>query len=124
MSKYFKRGDILIIIIVLISAFLLYLPAFIPKNGRIAEITADGSVVNRINLSEVKESYIVNIQGSEILVEPGRIGYLRSDCPGGDCIRFGMLERPGSFAACIPNHTMIRILVNPGQGQGPDALTY
>ena len=68
MSKYFKRGDILIIIIVLISAFLLYLPAFIPKNGRIAEITADGSVVNRINLSEVKESIVFARDGKLMAV--------------------------------------------------------
>lgn len=124
MKDYLKRGDLLIILSVLILSGLLYLPVFFQKEGRTAEILADGQVVESIDLLKVTEPYIITVQGSEILVEPGRIGYLRSDCPNGDCVRFGMLERPGSMAACVPNHTMIRVRSDLSGTDVPDAITY
>lgn len=124
MKDYLKRGDILIILTVLIFAGLLYLPLILQKGGRTAEILVNGECVERIDLLKVSEAYTVKVTGSEILVEPGRIGYFRSDCPNGDCVRFGMLERPGSTAACVPNRTMIRILSGGGQESDPDAVTY
>ena len=124
MKKYIKRGDLWIIIAVLLVSGFIYVPLLLRGSGKIAEILVDGTVTDRIDLQQVTEEYIMKIQGSEILVGPGRIGYLHSDCPNGDCVRFGMLSRAGSTAACIPNHTMIRILSGSGQQKGPDAVTY
>ena len=124
MKEYLKRGDLLIILTVLVLAGLLYLPLFFQKEDRKAEIYVNGESVYSIDLQKVAEAYTISVPGSEILVEPGKIGYLNSDCPNGDCVRFGMLERPGSTAACIPNHTMIRIVPGSGKQDTPDAVTY
>ena len=124
MKEYLKCGDLLIILTVLILAGLLYLPVFFSKDGRTAEIFVNGEIAESIDLLKVTHAYTITVPGSEILVEPGRIGYLHSECANGDCVRFGMLERSGSTAACVPNHTMIRIISGDGQEDTPDAVTY
>ncbi len=118
-----KRGDLVILVSVLLLAGLLYLPLLLSGSGRKAEILVEGKVTESIDLLAVTGEYTISVPGSEILVRPGEIGYLCSDCPNEDCVRFGMLSRPGSTASCIPNHTMIRILAGKDT-DGPDAVTY
>ncbi|MBQ6550161.1 MAG: NusG domain II-containing protein [Lachnospiraceae bacterium] len=124
MKEYVKRGDLVILIGVLVLSGLLYVPLLFSRGGTVAEVLSDGEVVERIDLDSVNEPYTIKIRGSVILVEPGKIGYLESDCPNGECVRFGMLSRAGAAAACVPNRTMIRILSANREKDGPDAVTY
>lgn len=124
MKEYVKRGDLVILLGVLVLSGLLYVPLLFNKGGAAAEVLSDGEVFERIDLDSVKEPYTINVRGSVILVEHGKIGYLESDCPNGECVRFGMLSRAGAAAACVPNRTMIRVISVDREEDGPDAVTY
>ena len=82
---------------------------------RIAVITQDNVLVERIDLNAVEEPREITLPGPyhEILqVEKGRIRFKEADCPDQICVRRGWLQNPGDMAVCLPNKAIIRITGN------------
>lgn len=115
------------------AACLLYL-FLIPRTyGRcIAEIYQDGRLLQSIPLTQVQESYTIEINNdngctNRIEVRVGGIGVIWADCPDQLCVRQGFTETPAIPIVCLPNRLVIRLRPESGSERGPDApdaITY
>ena len=88
-------------------------------SGRRGEIILGGEVVCEIDLdtSPDREIELGGEYPCTIAVRDGEIGFVRSTCPNGDCVRSGMLKAPGDTAACLPDRAVVRVI-----GDGVDAV--
>ena len=53
-----------------------------------------------------------------ISVSDGAIAFIKSTCPGTDCVHLGAASAPGRTLVCLPNRVEIRIV--PAEGQAND----
>ena len=116
-----KKGDLVIILIVLLIGVGAAIPwlwkQVNPKPAhegeeRIAVITRYGKEMARIDLNSVTEPQHFHYEdGVEltIVAENGTIKFLESKCPDQICVRTGVLDEPGDFAACLPAETIVTI---------------
>ncbi|NPV91344.1 MAG: NusG domain II-containing protein [Firmicutes bacterium] len=112
-----KKGDLLLIAVIVIGAVLASTGFYIYKNFNksdhlMAEIIQNNKVIERIDLNEVKESRLITVSGNyqnHIRVEPGRISFETSDCPDKICVQTGWLEKYGDIAICMPNRVIVTI---------------
>ena len=95
---------------------------FAPKNGSTALIYLDGELFTEIDLTNVSESYTMQIgTGNIILIEPGQVSMYWADCPDGLCIKQGAVSSPIQPIVCLPNKVMI--IVENEKTQQADAIT-
>ncbi|HPF20077.1 MAG TPA: NusG domain II-containing protein [Syntrophomonas sp.] len=102
----------LTILIVLVAGAIRYLQQANSGDSRVAVITQDGRLVERIDLQRVREPRQITLPGKyhEVVeVEPGRIRFKQADCPDKICVNTGWLEDPGDVAVCMPNRAVVRI---------------
>lgn len=112
-----KKGDMVIIVIVIILSFTPY-GAFYLVNGKdydktMAEIKVDGEIYKTINLSENKGKQrftIKNHHGENLItVEDNKIKMEDADCPDKVCIKPGFIYKPGQTLVCLPHKVVIEI---------------
>jgi len=127
MTKNTKADLILLFTLLVVAGALLLVPRWIHSEDAVtAEIIQDGTVIQTIDLSAVKDSYTIPLDSDPaavLQVEPGCIYYLEADCPDQVCVRTGKLTRPGDTAACVPAGTVVR-LTGASDTDTPDVLTY
>lgn len=112
-----NRKELLMIVAVTLAVLLAaggirYYQSTRVSDNRIAVITRDGKLVERIDLNRVKETRQIVLSGKyhEIIeVEKGRIRFQRADCPDKICVNTGWLKEPGDVAVCMPNRTVVKI---------------
>ena len=84
-----------------------------PAGGTVAVISVDGDVLDRIDLSQVKESYDIEVDtgyGLNLVhVEPGGVSVIAADCPDKVCMAMGQLRDDGIPIVCMPHHLVIEI---------------
>ena len=89
-------------------AFVLFAPA-----GTTAVIYVDGREYRRVDLSKVKEPYVIEIETvygrNSVLVEPGAISVSSADCPDKICVHQGRLTGAGIPIVCMPHRLVIDI---------------
>ena len=125
--KSMKKADIILIVVLLLSAplFLLLNRHFSAEKGVYAEIYHDSVLVDRIKLSTAKEGPF-SIAGAPNVVfqiyADRSIAFIKSDCPDKICIRMGRLKYAGQFAACLPNKIMMKIVSEDQDHEGPDLI--
>lgn len=89
-------------------AFVLFAPA-----GTTAVIYVDGREYRRVDLSKVKEPYVIEIETvygrNTVLVEPGAISVSSADCPDKICVHQGRLTGAGIPIVCMPHRLVIDI---------------
>ncbi len=89
-------------------AFVLFAPA-----GTTAVIYVDGREYRRVDLSKVKEPYVIEIETvygrNTVLVEPGAISVSSADCPDKICVHQGRLTGAGIPIVCMPHRLVIEI---------------
>ena len=110
-----KRGDIFIILLILISAVLVYAFPLFTSQSEATEllITVDGEDYRRIDLSDTTYTEQLEISGQYtniIEIKDGTASFVYSDCPDKDCIKTGRLSKNHTFAACLPNRVSISII--------------
>lgn len=113
----FKKGDIILIAVLVAMVFASFYGVKQYKSkganmGLIAVIKQDNKIIKTIDLNTITRPQRIQISGkySEVvLVEKGRIRFEEADCPDKLCVKTGWLTSFGDMAACIPNHTSIRI---------------
>jgi hypothetical protein len=90
-------------------AFVLFAPA-----GTTAVIYVDGREYRRVDLSKVKEPYVIEIETvygrNTVLVEPGAISVSYADCPDKICVHQGRLTGAGIPIVCMPHRLVIEII--------------
>ena len=121
LKRAVRPGDLIAVAALLLAALLLG-ALFGGKDGVTAEIIVGRRTLYTIDLTAVEEPYTVSPEdGVTVLVEPGAIRFLDSDCPNRLCVRAGRLTKAGQSAACIPRRTLI--CVKGRAKNAPDAIT-
>ena len=81
--------------------------------GMVAVVSVNGEVLERIDLSKVREAYDLDVAtefGRNIVhVEPGAISVTHADCPDHICVMQGRLSCSGIPIICMPNRLVISI---------------
>jgi len=123
LSKYFKKADLILLIIILALSVLGFILLRSPasEDAQI-EVSIAGEVTNTYSLNkdakyEIKSEYGYNT----ILVENGQVSVTDTDCPGKDCMNFGAISKEGQVILCLPHKLSVRIV---GVKGGLDAISY
>ncbi len=121
-KNFFRRADIIIIMLVLLCAGLFYL---INRGSQstTAQIIIDGTLYETIDFSQAVSPYTKELgNGITLLIEKDGVSVISSDCYGKNCVNCKKLTRSGDTAVCIPNKTVIK--VSGTNKAAPDAMTY
>ncbi len=120
----FRKRDLLIFLLAAVLAGVGFLQ-WLPKSGApVAVIEQDGKEVRRVELSSIIQPETLVLEGEfsvTVLLEPGQVSIVHSDCPDQICVNTGVLTRPGQSAVCLPARVAVRIV---GETQsGVDGMT-
>ena len=119
----FTKADIILAVILLVLglASMLLLRG---GEGSAAVVTVDGSEYGRYPLSQDVTVTVETPNGHNIMqIKDGQVSVTEADCPGGDCIGFGVISRQGQIIICLPHHLAITIEGGEG-GSDVDAVSY
>lgn len=127
-----KRGDLLIITIVVAVALFFLVPRWLPGNESernhiiplTADITVDGELYKTVTLT--KEEQIIDIKtarGYNILrVYDYGLEMYDADCPDAVCQSFGFINKSKQSIICLPHRVMVEINGIQDVGDEPDAV--
>lgn len=120
----FRKRDLLVFLLAVILAGAGFLQ-WLPKSGApVAVIEQDGKEVRRVELSSIIQPETLVLEGEfsvTVLLEPGQVSIVHSDCPDQICVNTGVLTCPGQSAVCLPARVAVRIV---GETQsGVDGMT-
>ena len=82
--------------------------------GAVARITVGGEVVERIDLTKVREARDLVIEtawGRNVIhIEPGAVSVSEADCPDQICVKMGKLTTEGGMPlVCMPHRLIVEI---------------
>lgn len=122
----FKKADILLIILILISSIIFICYLIFPNDQRLtAYVEKDGVQILSVDLSSVTESYNYIIDGDiPVTVQFGN-GYAlieSSGCQDKICVNTGKLDKSGQSAVCLPARVAVYIKGSENNNM-PDAIT-
>ncbi len=108
-----KYGDFLVILAIVLIA-VLFAVSFYQSNAdeKIAIVSQNNVVLDRIELNKISERYVINYYGEYpgiIEVNNGKIRFLKADCPDQVCVNTGWIDKPGQIAVCLPAGVIIKI---------------
>jgi len=120
-----KKGDKIVIYIVSILLALsvisiIFFKFFVKSENAVAAIKQNGKIIEKVDLSKVKEKKELKINYNDkdhkgyniIEIDKGSIRFIDADCPDKVCIKSGVLKKPGETAACLPHKLIITIEKN------------
>ena len=114
------------IIITLLSGAIAMLLFFNMQTGRgaIAVIEKNGTLIKKINLTNVTEPYFFHIEDelypATLKVEHGKISFVNAQCPDKLCQKTGVISRPHQSAICLPARVCVHI---EGENNEFDSIT-
>lgn len=113
--KFYQKYDIYIICIILVVSFLFWVTyqGFLTDQLLKAEIYYYAELVKTVELEQgIEQKFTIAESPGVIfhLFADGSISFEESDCPHQLCIQSGKLNRPGQFAACLPNGILLKIV--------------
>jgi hypothetical protein len=108
-----RYGDLLVIIAVILVTVAIAV-MFYEKNtdDKIAIITQNGVVLDKIHLDGLSENHITSYSGKypgTIEAKNGKIRFSYADCPDQVCVNTGWIDKPGQIAVCLPAGVIIKI---------------
>ena len=106
-----------IILIASVALLLIALSVFLltsRSEGTVVQIIQDGTVLQEIDLSRVREPYSFEVEAPDggvnrIGVEPGRIRVADADCPDKICMSQGWLSDQSVPIVCLPHRLIIKL---------------
>lgn len=121
-TKLFKKGDIAVILVILVAAALFWFFRTQQTDRLEAVITVNGETVETIDLSAVREKRIIELDTDPkvvIAAENGAIYFESAECDDKLCINCGKLSRKGDTAVCLPAKTVVTV-----SGSDISVMTY
>ena len=99
-----------IILVVAVLAVSIVLIVLNSKLATTAVVYVNGEVVETLNLSEDKTVEIQSENGYNIVkVKNHKVCVLEADCPGGDCVLTGYINRVGQTIICLPHKLVVEL---------------
>jgi hypothetical protein len=113
--KFIKKREIIILSALLAAAliFFVFFYSFTPMPT--AALITYGGESFAIPISYDKTFTLREISGNEnapdmtFEIKDGGIAVKESDCPDGDCIKTGFINRAGAAAVCVPNKVTVTL---------------
>lgn len=113
-----RKGDLLVITLVLLAAALLFVSRHFPQDAesRLLRVELDGQLMDEIFFdTSTRKSFAVRMPAGEATVEiaDGRVRVLempREVCPLGLCSSVGWVEQSGDAIVCLPNRLVLTVL--------------
>jgi|SRR5690554_2787774 len=110
-----KRGDIVIIAIVIIlisvGVYMLFFQAKTPGAEIVIEV--DGKEDYSYPLHQPGRDELIEVQGvigiTKVQLGDGQVRVVESDCPDKVCVNMGWIDKPGTPIACLPNRVIVRV---------------
>ncbi|MCR8844663.1 NusG domain II-containing protein [Paenibacillus sp. SC116] len=127
-----KRGDIVIICLVIVAALAFFIPKWLIQNSSennhnmtmTAEITVDGKLFKQVTLTE--EEQIITVptdHGTNVLkVHNHGIEMIEADCPDQVCLSFGFVSRKGDTIVCLPHRVLVELKTDQAEESEIDAV--
>lgn len=120
--KFIKKGDIIIVAVILLVAAVFAFWSNSKTESLQAVITVDGETVKTVDLANIKEKFTF-IPATDprvvITAENGEIRFESAECEDKLCVACGNLSKHGDTAVCLPSKTVITIT-----GSDVDAVVY
>lgn len=117
-KKHYIRA-ILLTLLLLFTAFISVTLILFPASPdtdevTIADIYHNGSLLQTISLTDIKENYVFTVTGengatNEIEVHPGSIGIISASCPDKLCVHQGFITNSQLPITCLPNRVVIQV---------------
>ncbi|MGF7050258.1 hypothetical protein J2T13_004783 [Paenibacillus sp. DS2015] len=128
-----KRGDLLIITIVVAVALMFLVPRWLPENESekshmvplTADITVDGELYRTVTLTKEEQIFDIDTtRGHNIIkVHDYGIEMVDADCADKVCITsFGFITKSKQSIICLPHRVMVEINGIQDVGDEPDAV--
>lgn len=121
-NKLFKKGDVAVILAVLVAAAAFWLLTSRQNDKLEAVITVDGEVIETIDLATVNQKRLIKLNTEPkvvVAVENGAIYFEESACEDKLCVNCGKLSRKGDTAVCLPAKTVVTV-----SGSDVDVMTW
>jgi len=122
-----KRGDVLLISIVLVAALAFLAPRWFSGNNDkagtgknlVANVTVDGKQFRTIQLTKEEQTIEIRTdRGYNILkVHDYGIEMYDADCPDKVCLGFGFITRPKQTIVCLPHRVLVEIAGTSGEDE-------
>ena len=106
-GKSITKGDIILIVSLIVISLAMFISSFSQGESLIAEIYVDGEKAHRIALEEVTESYTINENYCQLLIEKDGVSFAFSNCGDQLCVKKGKLKRQGDTMACVPEKVVV-----------------
>ena len=117
-----KKGDILIIMAVVILSLLWFMGDFFRNSeDKTVNICLDGEICHSIRLSYVEDKEVFKAGSCVVEVSPEGASFISSDCPDGLCVKRGLMTRVGDAMACVPEGVTVEIV---GTADRIDGIAY
>ncbi|WP_059049827.1 NusG domain II-containing protein [Paenibacillus senegalimassiliensis] len=127
-----KRGDILLIGLIVAVALVFLVPRWLGNNTsennhnneeRVAKITVDGKLFKTVALTGEEQTIDINTEFgyNQLKVHSYGIEMIDADCPDKVCLTFGFIDRNGGTIVCLPHKLMVEVVATGG-GDDVDAL--
>lgn len=120
--KSITKGDIILVMSLIIVCVMLFALSLGKTESLKAEIYVGGEKVHSIALNEVEESYTLNENYCQLLIEKDGVSFVFSDCGDQFCVRRGKLKNQGDTMACVPEKVVV-ILKSDGK-EKIDGVAY
>jgi hypothetical protein len=121
-TKLLRKGDIAVILIILVVAATFWLYQSRQTDKLEAVISVNGETVEVIDLSTTDGKRTVELDTSPkvvIAIENGAVYFEKADCDDKLCINCGKLSKKGDTAVCLPAKTVVTV-----SGTDVDVMTY
>lgn len=123
-----KKGDIVIIVVGLVSAALVYFGyqlSFDQTTSRLLVVRSEGVIVSELAIDATTQaSYTVDNQygSNTIIVNNGHVYISEATCCNQICVKDGPIEKIGQSLICLPNRVTVEIM---GKSNGEvDDISY
>lgn len=129
MRPFFRRRELLILLpLAALLALLYWLPNLLtrPQAPLVACFYHDQTLIYELPLTKGEDRDFSLPHFPQVrfhLDREGGIRFSESNCPDKICIHAGRLTRAGQFAACLPNHLLLKIRTAEASPAWPTAST-
>ena len=101
------KGDIILIVSLIVLSLVMFVFSFTGSDNLVAEIYVDGEITHSVELSEVTDSYTINENYCQLLVEKDGVSFAFSNCGDQICVKRGKLKNQGDTMACVPEKVVV-----------------